>query len=175
MATYSTPLSNVTELIGNTPIIKLHSFDTNGCELFVKMESQNPSGSVKDRIGKKMIEVAEEEGKIKPGDTIVEATAGNTGLGLAVVGRQKGYEVILVIPDKMSLEKIAMVKAFGAKVILARSDVEKGHPEYYHDHAERLAKEMGAFYVNQFENEANVLAHETTTAPEIWETDGSQT
>ncbi len=159
----------VLALIGNTPLVKLTTFDTGPCELFVKLENHNPGGSIKDRIGLSMIEAAEKSGAIKRGDTLVEATAGNTGLGLALVAAQKGYRLVLVIPDKMSQEKIHHVKAMGAEVRMTRSDVGKGHPEYYQDMAERIAREVGGFYVNQFGNPANPLAHETTTAPEIWE------
>jgi cystathionine beta-synthase len=117
-----------------------------------------------------MIEAAEQEGKLQPGGTVIEATAGNTGLGLALVAGAKGYRVVLVIPDKMSDEKISHVKALGAEVVMARSDVTRGHPEYYQDIAARLAEEIpGGFYVNQFGNPANPLAHERSTGPEIWE------
>jgi cystathionine beta-synthase len=117
-----------------------------------------------------MIEAAEAEGNLQPGGTVVEATAGNTGLGLALVAGAKGYRVLLVIPDKMSQEKISHVRALGAEVRITRSDVTRGHPEYYQDVAARLAQEIpGAFYVNQFGNPANPLAHERTTGPEIWE------
>lgn len=155
-------------LIGNTPLVKLASFDTGKCELFVKLENQNPGGSIKDRIGLQMIEAAEQSGAIGPGSTIVEATAGNTGLGLALVAARKGYRLVLVIPDKMSQEKVFHLRALGAEVRMTRSDVGKGHPEYYQDMAERLAKELGAYYVNQFANPANPQAHEQTTGPEIW-------
>jgi cystathionine beta-synthase len=160
---------NILETIGNTPIVELTHTDTGLCQLFVKLENQNPGGSIKDRVGLSMINVAEQEGKIKPGDTIIEATAGNTGIGLTLIARLKGYKIILVIPDKMSQEKINHLRALGAEILLTRSDVGKGHPEYYQDYALRVAKERGAFYVNQFENPANPLAHETTTGPEIWE------
>jgi cystathionine beta-synthase len=157
-------------LIGNTPLLKVHSLDTGCCELFLKLESQNPGGSIKDRIGRSMIEVAEREGKIGPGSTLVEATAGNTGLGLALVAAQKGYRLTLVIPDKMSQEKVFHLKALGACVVMTRSDVGRGHPQYYQDLAEKIAHETPrAYYVNQFNNPANPLAHETSTAPEIWE------
>jgi Cysteine synthase len=117
-----------------------------------------------------MIEAAEAEGKLEPGGTVIEATAGNTGLGLALVAGAKGYRVLLVIPDKMSQEKISHVRALGAEVRIARSDVTRGHPEYYQDVAARLAEQIpGSFYVNQFGNPANPLAHERTTGPEIWE------
>jgi cystathionine beta-synthase len=160
---------NVLDLIGHTPMVKVNHLDTGKCELFLKLESQNPGGSIKDRIALFMIDAAEKEGKLKPGGTIIEATAGNTGLGLAVVAGQRGYKLTLVIPDKMSQEKIFHLKSLGCHVITTRSDVGKGHPEYYQDIAERVAKETGAFYVNQFENSNNPLAHELSTAPEIWE------
>ncbi len=161
---------NVLELIGNTPIVELKSFNAGNSSLFIKLESQNPGGSIKDRIGLSMIEAAEKEGKIKPGDTLIEATAGNTGLGLALVAAQKGYKLILVIPDKMSREKITHLQALGVEVINTRSDVGKGHPEYYQDLASKLSKEIpDSYYIDQFNNPANPYAHETTTAPEIWE------
>jgi cystathionine beta-synthase len=162
--------STVLDLIGNTPVVKLNRFDTGCCELFVKLESQNPSGSIKDRIALSMIEDAERSGRIKPGGTLIEATAGNTGLGLALVAVLKGYKLILVIPDKMSQEKIRQVRALGAEVVITRSDVGRGHPEYYQDIAERIAKETpNSFYVNQFGNPANPQAHESSTGPEMWE------
>jgi len=159
---------NVLEGIGATPMIKTHGLETGTCDLFFKLENQNPGGSIKDRIGKSMIEAAEKEGALKPGGTIIEATAGNTGLGLALVASQKGYNLIIVVPDKMAQEKIFHLKALGAEVLLTRSDVGKGHPDYYQDMAERLAKEKGAFFVNQFGNPANPQAHYETTGPEIF-------
>jgi cystathionine beta-synthase len=160
-------------LIGNTPLIEITRLDTGPCQLFLKLESQNPGGSIKDRIGMSMIEAAEADGRLKPGGTIIEATAGNTGLGLALVGRLKGYRVLLVVPDKMSTEKVLHLKALGAEVRTTRSDVGKGHPEYYQDFAARLAAETpGAWFADQFNNPANPLAHETTTGPEIWEQTG---
>jgi len=163
------PVSGVLELIGNTPMIRVAHIDTGPCELFLKLECQNPGGSIKDRIGLSMIEAAEADGSLKPGGTIIEATAGNTGLGLALVAAQKGYKLILVIPDKMSQDKIFHLKALGVDVRLTRSDVAKGHPEYYQDVAARLNREIkGSFFVNQFCNEANPKAHEEGTAPEIW-------
>lgn len=160
---------NVLEMIGNTPMLELARLDTGPCRLFVKLESQNPGGSIKDRIGRSMIEAAERDGKLKPGGVLIEATAGNTGLGLALVAAQKGYRLVLVIPDKMSQEKIFHLRALGAEVITTRSDVGKGHPDYYQDMAERLARETpGGFFVNQFANPANPRAHEETTGPEIW-------
>jgi cystathionine beta-synthase len=162
----------VLDLIGNTPMVEITRFDTGGCQLFMKLESQNPGGSIKDRIGLAMIEAAERDGRLQPGGTVIEATAGNTGLGLALVARAKGYRVVLVVPDKMSSEKVLQLKALGAEVHITRSDVAKGHPAYYQDFAARVAKETGAFYIDQFNNPANPLAHESTTAPEIWQQAG---
>jgi cystathionine beta-synthase len=157
-------------LIGNTPLVEVTRMDTGPCRLFLKLESQNPGGSIKDRVGRAMIEAAERDGRLKPGGTVIEATAGNTGLGLALVARIKGYRVVLVVPDKMASEKILHLKALGAEIHLTRSDVGKGHPEYYQDYAARLAREIpGAWFADQFNNPANPQAHETTTAPEIWD------
>ena len=160
----------ILSLIGDTPLVEITRMDTGPCQLFLKLENQNPTGSIKDRVALSMIDAAEEEGKLEPGGTIIEATAGNTGLGLALIAGAKGYRVILIIPDKMSQEKIAHVRALGAEVRLVRSDVTRGHPEYYQDVAARLEQEIpGAYYVNQFGNPANPEAHERTTGPEIWE------
>ena len=160
----------ILSLIGETPLVEITRMDTGPCQLFVKLENQNPTGSIKDRVALAMIEAAEQDGKLQPGGTVIEATAGNTGLGLALVAGAKGYRVLLVIPDKMSQEKIFHVKALGAEVKIVRSDVTRGHPEYYQDVAARLAEEIpGAFYVNQFGNPANPRAHERSTGPEIWE------
>jgi cystathionine beta-synthase len=164
------PASSVLQMIGNTPMLELKRLDTGLCRLFVKLENQNPAGSIKDRIGLAMIEAAEADGRLKPGGVIVEATAGNTGLGLALTASQKGYKLILVIPDKMSADKIRHLRALGAEIRLTRSDVPKGHPEYYQDMAERIVAETpGAFWASQFDNPANPLAHETGTGPEIWD------
>ncbi|HEY3777451.1 MAG TPA: pyridoxal-phosphate dependent enzyme [Rhizomicrobium sp.] len=163
------PARSVLELVGNTPMVELTRFDTGPCRLFAKLENQNPGGSIKDRIGVSMIEAAERDDTLQPGGTIIEATAGNTGLGLAQAGVLKGYHVLLVVPDKMAREKIQHLRALGAEVRITRSDVGKGHPDYYQDVAARLAREMGAWYVNQFANPANPKAHEETTGPEIWE------
>ena len=164
------PVSNILDMIGNTPMLRTAKIDTGCCELFLKLESQNPGGSIKDRIGLSMIAAAERDGNIRPGGTLIEATAGNTGLGLALVAAQKGYKLVLVIPDKMSQDKIFHLRALGAKVVMTRSDVKKGHPEYYQDVALKIAEETpNSFFVNQFANEANAEAHETTTGPEIWE------
>ena len=163
-------ISTLTDLIGHTPIVELKKFNAGPCRLFLKLESQNPGGSIKDRIALSMIEAAEKDGRLRRDGVIVEATAGNTGLGLAQVGIPRGYRLILVVPDKMSREKVQHLRALGAEVRITRSDVGKGHPEYYQDMAKRIAGEtLGAFYVNQFENPANPLAHERGTGPEIWE------
>ncbi len=161
---------SVLDLIGNTPVVRVNHLDTGPCSLYIKLENQNPGGSIKDRIGLRMIEDAERAGLLKPGATLVEGTAGNTGLGLALVAAQKGYELILVIPDKMSREKISNLRAMGAKVVLTRSDVAKGHPEYYQDLAQSMASEIeGAYFINQFGNPSNPKAHEEVTGPEIWD------
>jgi len=160
----------VLSLIGRTPMLRVRKLDTGPCQLFLKLESANPGGSIKDRIGLSMIAAAERDGLLG-GDRryLVEATAGNTGLGLALVAAQRGYRLTLVIPDKMSREKVLHLKALGAAVVMTRSDVEKGHPDYYQDLAERIARDEGAFYVNQFGNPANPTAHEAATGPEIVE------
>ncbi|HNV79380.1 MAG TPA: pyridoxal-phosphate dependent enzyme [Thermomonas sp.] len=159
---------SVLELVGDTPIIRARHLDVGPCTLYLKLESQNPGGSIKDRIGLSMIEAAEKRGDIQPGGTLVEGTAGNTGIGLALAAQQKGYKLVLVVPDKMSREKIFNLKAMGAQVVLTRSDVAKGHPDYYQDMAERIARETpGAYFINQFGNPDNPAAHEFGTGPEI--------
>ena len=163
----SAPVSTPLDLIGKTPMVEVAHIDTGLCRLFLKLENQNPGGSIKDRIALSMIDAAEKDGRLKPGGTIIEATAGNTGLGLAQVASVKGYKLILVVPDKMAREKILHLRAMGVDVRITRSDVGKGHPEYYQDMAQTIAQQTGAFYVNQFENPANPLAHQTTTGPEI--------
>jgi cystathionine beta-synthase len=161
-------MASVLDLIGDTPLIEVTRIDCGPCRLFLKLESANPSGSIKDRPARTMIEAAEAEGRLTSGGTIVEATAGNTGLGLALVGARKGYRTLLVVPDKMAREKVLHAKAMGAEVITTRSDVGKGHPDYYQDLAEAIARRTpGGFFVNQFANPANPHAHETTTGPEI--------
>lgn len=162
--------NSILELIGNTPLVKVTRLNTGVCTLWLKLENTNPGGSIKDRIGLSMIAQAENQGLISPGSILVEATAGNTGLGLALVAIAKGYRLILVVPDKMSREKIFHLKAMGVEVVLTRSDVGKGNPEYYQDLAEQIAHNTpNAYYINQFNNPANPLAHETTTAPEIYD------
>ncbi len=177
-APLAAPYSGVLDMIGNTPILEFKKLDLGrggvaGVRLFGKMEQMNPAGSIKDRIGLSMIEGAEKAGKLNPKGnpppTIIEATAGNTGLGLALVARQRGYTLKVVVPDKMSQEKIQHLRAMGAEVILTRSDVEKGHPEYYQEVAAALAaRTPNSYYTNQFGNMDNPRAHYETTGPEIW-------
>ena len=161
-------MARLLDLIGNTPLVEVTKLDCGPCRLFLKLESVNPSGSIKDRPARAMIEAAEADGRLKPGGTIVEATAGNTGLGLALVAGQKNYRTVLVVPDKMSREKILHARALGAQVHITRSDVGKGHPDYYQDLAQAItSRTRGAIFINQFENPANPASHEATTAPEL--------
>src|SRR2546429_6244431 len=161
-------MPSVLDLIGSTLFIEVTRIDRGPCRFFLKLESANPSGSIKDRPARTMIETAEAEGSLRPGGTIVEATAGNTGLGLALVGARKGYRTLLVVPDKMAREKVLHAKAMGAEVVITRSDVGKGNSDYYQDLAEAITRRTpGAFFVNQFANPANPRAHELTTGPEI--------
>jgi len=163
--------NNVLEAIGKTPLLKLNNI-TKGIEsqIYVKAEFLNPGGSVKDRIGLKMIEAAERSGQLKPQGTIIEATAGNTGVGLALVAAVKGYRCIFVMPDKMSQDKINLLKAYGAEVVITPTSVAPDSPESYNGVADRLAREIPfAYRPNQFENPNNPLAHYLTTGPEIWQ------
>jgi cystathionine beta-synthase len=169
------PFGNVLEMIGNTPMVEVGKLDTGRCRLFLKLEYYNPGGSIKDRIAMSMIAAAEADGRIRPGGTLVEATSGNTGVGLALVSGQKGYRVVIVIPDKMSQEKIFHLRALGAEVIVTRSDVPPGHDEHYQEMARRIGAETdNALYVNQHGNWNNPRAHEESTAPEIWQQMGHQ-
>ena len=161
--------NNILDTIGNTPVVKLSRLKTGVSSLFLKLENQNPGGSIKDRTGLNMIVQAEKRDDIHPGQLLVEATAGNTGLGLALTSRMRGYKLLLVIPDKMSREKINHLNALGVETVITRSDVGKGHPEYYQDLAAKIAKERGGYYINQFENPDNPETHYLTTGPEIWE------
>lgn len=161
---------NALEAIGNTPLIRLKKIEAGlNIELYGKFEAKNPGGSVKDRIALAMIEAAEAEGKLKPGGTIIEATAGNTGIGLAMAAAIKGYRSIFAVPTKMSKEKVALLKAFGAEVVLTPTDVPPDSAESYNGVADRLAREIpGAFRPSQFANDENPRAHYKTTGPEIW-------
>ena len=167
--------SSVLDLIGNTPLLEIRCFDIGPCRLFVKLESRNPGGSIKDRMALSMIAAAERSGALRPGGVIVEATAGNTGLGLALVASARGYRLIVVIPDKMSTEKIQHLHGLGADVRITRSDVDKTHPQNYVNLARTIAESTGnSWLVDQFSNPANPLAHEQTTGPEIWAQTGGR-
>src|SRR5256885_11834589 len=160
----------VLELVGNTPIVRLDLVGRDvEPQILAKLEYLNPGGSVKDRIGLAMIEKAEAEGKLKPGGTIVEPTSGNTGVGLAIAAAKKGYRCIFVMPDKMSQEKISMLRAYGAEVVICPTAVEPESPESYYSVSDRLAEEIpGGFKPDQYSNMSNPEAHYETTGPEIW-------
>jgi cystathionine beta-synthase len=164
--------------IGNTPLVRMSRIGRHlECELLAKLEMLNPGGSVKDRIGLRMIEAAEREGKLKPGGTIVEPTSGNTGVGLAIAAAIKGYKCIFTMPDKMSQEKISLLRAYGAEVVITPTAVPPESPESYYRVADRLTEEIpGAFQPNQYHNHNNPDAHYETTGPELWQqTDGKVT
>ncbi len=156
------------DLIGKTPMLLVKNIDTGPCNLYLKLESFNLGGSIKDRPARNMIIQAEKKGLLKKGDTIVEATAGNTGIALAIIAIKRGYKVIIVVPNKMTIEKVFHLKALGAKVITTRSDVMNGHPEYYIEIAKKIAKKVGGFYINQFANKANLDSHVKDLGPEIY-------
>ena len=160
--------------IGNTPVVELTNLDSAPCRLFVKLENRNPSGSIKDRAALSMVRAAERAGALKPGGHLVEATAGNTGLALALLAAHRGYRLTLVIPDRVGRDKVAHLRAMGAEVVLARSDVARRHPEHYQNVAARIAAESGAHFLDQFNNAANPTAHEEGTGPELWEQLGGQ-
>lgn len=167
--------NNVLELIGGTPLIRLNKLaDDTMATVLVKAEYLNPAGSIKDRMAAHILQKAEEAGKIKPGGTIVEGTSGNTGQGLAMAAAVKGYKAIFTMPDKMSAEKANMMKAYGAKVIVTRTDVHHDDPQSYTEMAKTIAKNTpNSLYADQYNNLANVEAHYQSTGPEIWEdTDG---
>src|SRR5881392_1835647 len=165
----------ILDLVGNTPIVRLDRIGRAvRARLLAKLEYLNPGGSVKDRIGLAMLEAAERDGKLRPGGTIVEPTSGNTGVGLAIAAASKGYRCIFVMPDKMSLEKISMLRAYGAEVVITPTAVEPDSPESYYSVSSRLAEEIpGGFKPDQYSNMSNPQAHYEHTAPEILEqTDG---
>src|SRR5499427_1488861 len=166
----------VLDLIGNTPIVRLSRISEGlPATLLAKLEYMNPGGSNKDRIGLAMIEAAEREGKLKPGGTIVEPTSGNTGVGLAIAAALKGYRCIFVMPDKMSQEKISLLRAYGAEVVICPYAVAPESPESYYSVSDRLAEEIpGAYKPDQYTNDANPDAHYESTGPEIWEQTGSE-
>ena len=166
---------NILDLVGHTPLVKLNRLaDSRMATVLAKLENLNPGGSVKDRMAVNMVRRAEEAGLLGPGSTLVESTSGNTGLGLAMTAAVRGYRCVFTIPDKMSKEKIDMLKAYGAKVIITRTDLPHDHPDSYVGIAKRIAKETpGGFYTDQYYNMNNPEAHYLTTGPEIWEdTDG---
>jgi cystathionine beta-synthase len=162
---------SVLELVGGTPIVRLQKIGREtGATILAKLEYLNPGGSVKDRIGLAMLEAAERDGRLKPGGTIVEPTSGNTGVGLAIAAASKGYRCIFVMPDKMSQEKISMLRAYGAEVVITPTAVEPDSPESYYSVSSRLAEEIpGGFKPDQYSNRANPDAHYEVTGPEIWE------
>jgi cystathionine beta-synthase len=166
----------VLDLVGGTPLVRLQRLGREGGPLLLaKLEYMNPGGSVKDRIGLRMIERAEEEGKLRPGGTIVEPTSGNTGVGLAVAAAIRGYRCIFVMPDKIAQEKISLLRAFGAEVVICPTAVAPESPESYYSVSARLAEEIpGAYKPDQYSNSANPQAHYETTGPEIWEQTGGQ-
>lgn len=170
--------NNILETIGNTPLIKLNRITKDfPCMVAAKVDYFNPGNSIKDRMAVKMIEVAEKEGKLKPGGTIIECTSGNTGMGLALAAVVKGYKCIFTTTDKQSKEKMDILKAVGAEVIVCPTNVEPEDPRSYYSVARRLAKEIpNSFHANQYDNLANRLAHYESTGPEIWkQTDGKIT
>ena len=162
---------SILDTIGDTPLVRLSRIGAGlRCQLVAKLEVFNPGGSIKDRVAIAMIEAAERDGKLKPGGTIVEPTSGNTGTGLAIAARLKGYRVMAVMPDKMSREKIDLLRAYGAEVVVAPTDVPPDSPRSYYRVADRLTQEIpGAFQPNQYANAANPQAHYDTTGPELWE------
>src|SRR3990172_5088529 len=168
--------NNILGTIGKTPLVRLGKLGSDlPCPLYAKIEFFNPGGSVKDRIGANIIEAAEREGRLKPGGTIVEATSGNTGVGLAIVAAIRGYKCIFVMPDKMSQEKIQLLRAFGGRVVITPTAVAPDDPRSYYQVAERLAKETpNTILANQYHNPQNPLAHYETTGPEIWEQTGGK-
>ena len=169
-------VGNLTEAIGNTPIVRLNRV-AEGVEsdIYVKVEYMNPAGSMKDRVGLNIIRDAEKRGMLGPGGTIIEATSGNTGAGLAMVAAIRGYKCIFVMPDKMSQEKIDALRAYGAKVVICPTAVEPSDPRSYYSVARRIVEETpGAFYSNQYHNPANPEAHYVSTGPELWEQTGGE-
>src|SRR5438093_8261888 len=167
---------NILQVIGHTPMVRLNRIGR-GIRpmLLAKLEYLNPGGSVKDRIGLAMLEAAERDGRLRPGGTIVEPTSGNTGVGLAIAAATKGYHCIFVMPDKMSQEKISMLRAYGAEVVITPTAVEPDSPESYYSVSSRLAEEIpGGFKPDQYSNLANPDAHYRATGPEIWEQTGGE-
>lgn len=164
-------IPNILHDIGETPLVRLNRIGSElATEILVKPEFLNPGGSVKDRMALYIIEQAEKAGVLKPGATIVENTSGNTGVGVAMAAAIKGYKAIFTMPDKMSQEKVNLLKSFGAEVVITRTDVPAGSPESYYETAKRIARETpGSFYLNQYHSQDNIAAHYHTTGPEIFE------
>jgi cystathionine beta-synthase len=161
---------SILDTIGDTPLVRLTRLEPElRCQLVAKVEFFNPGGSIKDRVAVRMIEAAERDGRLQPGGTIVEPTSGNTGAGLAIAARLKGYRVIAVMPDKMSKEKIDLLRAIGAEVVVCPTNVDPDSPDAYYRVADRLGSEPGAFQPNQYANPANPQTHYDWTGPEIWE------
>ena len=174
MSAHSARYLGVEGHVGRTPLLRLRRVsELTGCEILGKAEFMNPGGSIKDRAALGIIEDAEARGLLKPGATIIEGTAGNTGIGLTVVGHSKGYRTVIVIPETQSIEKISLLRTLGAEVITV-PEKPYNDPGNYNRQAERLARENGWFWANQFDNTANRLAHYKTTGPEIWEQTGGQ-
>ena len=169
--------NNIIETIGNTPLVKLNQVIDTDAMVLAKVETYNPGHSIKDRMALKMIEDAERDGRLKEGGTIIEGTSGNTGMGLALVAIQKGYKCIFVLADKQSKEKMDILKAVGAEVKVCPTDVDPEDPRSYYSVSKRLSEEIpNSWYVNQYENPSNAIAHYETTGPEIWEqTEGKVT
>jgi cystathionine beta-synthase len=162
---------NILGAMGKTPLVRLNRIGRDlPCPLYAKLELMNPGGSVKDRVGAFIIEQAEKRGELKPGGTVVEATSGNTGVGLAIAAALKGYKTIFVMPDKMSNEKILLLRAYGAKVVITPTAVEPDDPQSYYQVADKFARETpNAILANQYHNPDNPLTHEMTTGPELWD------
>lgn len=176
-AHYEGACDSITEAIGHTPLVRLNRVFSEfpDTTVLAKVEFVNPNGSMKDRIALRMIERAEQEGRIKPGDTLVEPTSGNTGLGLAMVCAAKGYKLVITMPMKMSEEKRRLIRAFGAELILAPTELAYDHPDNYIEVAKRIARERpNTHMLNQYENPGNPEAHYLTTGPEIWEQTGGK-
>src|SRR5690349_3077590 len=165
---------SILDTVGHTPLIRLSRIAAGvKPQVVVKVEYFNPGGSIKDRVAMRLVEAAERDGRLRPGGTIIEPTSGNTGTGLAIAARLKGYRVIAVMPDKMSREKIDLLRAYGAEVVVTPTDVAPDSPRSYYRVADRLTEEIpGAFQPNQYANPANPETHELTTGPELWQQTG---
>src|SRR6187455_498335 len=180
-STPSTQLSpdikdSILDTVGDTPLVRLSRIGAGlRPQIVAKLESFNPGGSIKDRVAMRLVEAAERDGRLRPGGTIIEPTSGNTGTGLAIAARLKGYRVIAVMPDKMSREKIDLLRAYGAEVVIAPTDVAPESPQSYYRVADRLTEEIpGAFQPNQYANDANPETHYLSTGPELWRQSGGQ-